>query len=46
MTPQIAPMGKTYRISSDTAWPLRDAQGRTFAEAKAERQTKEQTRCR
>ena len=28
----IAPLGRNYRISSDAAWPLRDADGRTFAE--------------
>lgn len=30
----IAPIGKKYRISSDSAWPLRRADGRTFAESK------------
>jgi hypothetical protein len=29
---QIAPMGKAYRVSSDSAWPLRGADGKTFAE--------------
>ena len=31
---QAAPMGKKYRISSDSAsvWPLRGADGKTFAE--------------
>jgi hypothetical protein len=31
---QAAPMGKPYRVSSDSAWPLRNADGLTFAEAK------------
>lgn len=26
--------GKKTRISSDSAWPLRNAEGKTFAEAK------------
>jgi hypothetical protein len=31
---QAAPMGKKYRISSDSAsvWPLRGADGKTFAQ--------------
>jgi len=32
---QAAPMGKKHRISSDSAWPLRGADGLTFAERKA-----------
>lgn len=31
----IAPSGRPYRISSESAWPLRGADGRTFAERKA-----------
>ena len=31
---QAAPMGKKYRVSSENAWPLRNADGLTFAEAK------------
>lgn len=27
-----APRGSAHRISSDSAWPLRGADGRTFAE--------------
>lgn len=27
-----APLGRSVRISSDSAWPLRGADGRTFAE--------------
>ena len=29
-----APTGARYRISSESAWPLRDADGRTFADRK------------
>lgn len=32
---QAAPMGKSYRVSSDDAWPLRGIDGLTFAERKA-----------
>jgi hypothetical protein len=41
---QAAPMGKKYRISSDSAsvWPLRGPDGKTFAERRAERE-KEQS---
>lgn len=28
------PMGKPYRVSSDSAWPLRRADGRTWAESR------------
>jgi hypothetical protein len=35
---QAAPMGKAHRISSDTAWPLRNSDGLTFAEAKRRRE--------
>lgn len=37
----IAPMGRVHRISSDSVWPLRNAQGLTFAQAKAAREQKE-----
>ena len=40
---QAAPMGKTHRVSSDSAWPLRNSQGLTFAEAK---RRKEQERSK
>jgi hypothetical protein len=33
---QAAPMGKTYRVSSDSAWPLRGLDGKTFAERRKE----------
>jgi len=32
---QAAPMGRKHRVSSDSAWPLRGADGRTFAERRA-----------
>lgn len=35
---QAAPMGKTHRVSSDSAWPLRGVDGLTFAERKAKEQ--------
>lgn len=37
---QAAPMGKTYRVSSESAWPLRGADGKTFAERRKEREQK------
>ena len=42
-TPQFrqgAPMGARHRISSDSVWPLRCADGRTFAQRKADKETK------
>ena len=35
---QAAPMGKTYRVSSESAWPLRGLDGKTFAQRRAERE--------
>ena len=35
---QAAPMGKKHRVSSDSAWPLRGADGLTFAERRAKEQ--------
>lgn len=35
---QAAPMGKSHRVSSDSAWPLRGADGKTFAERRKEEQ--------
>jgi len=40
---QAAPLGKTYRVSSENAWPLRGLDGKTFAERRAERE-KEQSK--
>lgn len=34
---QAAPLGKTYRVSSDSAWPLRGLDGKTFAERRKEK---------
>lgn len=34
---QAAPIGLRYRVSSDSVWPLRCSDGRTFAERKAAR---------
>jgi hypothetical protein len=45
MIPQRAPTGKPHRVSSDSAWPLRNAAGLTFAEAKAAREKKDSTPC-
>lgn len=33
-----APYGRKHRVSSDSAWPLRNAEGLTFAEAKRRRE--------
>jgi hypothetical protein len=35
---QAAPLGKTYRVSSESAWPLRGLDGKTFAERRAEQE--------
>ena len=35
---QAAPMGKPYRVSSDSAFPLRNSEGLTFAEVKRRRE--------
>lgn len=35
---QAAPLGRKGRVSSDNAWPLRNSQGLTFAEAKRRRE--------
>lgn len=35
---QAAPMGKTHRVSSESAWPLRGADGKTFAERRKEQE--------
>ena len=39
---QAAPMGRKYRVSSDSAWPLRGLDGKTFADRK--RDEKEQSK--
>jgi len=35
---QAAPLRKTYRVSSESAFPLRNSEGLTFAEAKRRRE--------
>ena len=35
---QAAPRGRSYRVSSDSAFPLRNSEGLTFAEAKRRRE--------
>jgi hypothetical protein len=35
---QAAPMGMKHRVSSDSAWPLRGLDGKTFAERRKERE--------
>jgi hypothetical protein len=37
-TPQAAPLGRKYRISSENAWPLRGLDGKTFAERHKEKE--------
>jgi len=37
-TAQVAPMGKKHRVSSDSAWPLRGPDGKTFAERRKEQE--------
>lgn len=35
---QAAPMGKKHRVSSESAWPLRGPDGKTFAERRREQE--------
>lgn len=35
---QVAPRGRAYRVSSESAFPLRGADGKTFAERRKERE--------
>lgn len=37
---QAAPIGRKHRISLDTCWPLRGADGRTYAERKRDEERK------
>jgi hypothetical protein len=37
-TQQAAPLGRKHRVSSDSAWPLRGLDGKTFAERRADRE--------
>ena len=36
--PQQAPLGRNHRVSSDSAWPLRGPDGKTFAERRKEQE--------
>jgi hypothetical protein len=38
---QAAPLGRAYRVSSESAFPLRNSEGLTFAEAKRRREQEE-----
>jgi len=35
---QAAPIGMKHRVSSDSAWPLRGLDGKTWAERRAKRE--------
>jgi hypothetical protein len=35
---QAAPMGKNHRVSSESAWPLRGPDGKTFSERRKEQE--------
>jgi len=37
-TQQAAPLGKNHRVSSESAWPLRGVDGKTFAERRKEQE--------
>ena len=36
--PQAAPLGRKGRVSSESAWPLRGADGKTFADRRKEQE--------
>jgi hypothetical protein len=36
--PQAAPLNRNHRVSSDSAWPLRGLDGKTFAERRTEKE--------
>lgn len=36
--PSAAPMNLRYRVSSESVWPLRGADGKTFAERKKDKE--------
>jgi hypothetical protein len=38
---QAAPMGSKHRVSSESSWPLRGADGKTFAERRKEQEKKQ-----
>jgi hypothetical protein len=35
---QAAPLGRNYRVSSESAFPLRDLNGKTWAERRKEKE--------
>ena len=35
---QAAPLNRKYRVSSESAWPLRGLDGKTFAERRKEKE--------
>ena len=35
---QAAPLGRKYRVSSESAWPLRGLDGKTWAERRKEKE--------
>jgi hypothetical protein len=37
-TPQAAPLGRNYRVSSESAFPLRGLDGKTWAERRKEKE--------
>jgi len=37
-TPQAAPLNRNYRVSSESVWPLRGLDGKTFAERRKEQE--------
>jgi hypothetical protein len=37
-TPQAAPLGRKYRVSSDSAWPLKALDGKTWAQRHKEKE--------
>lgn len=39
---QAAPMGRNHRVSSDSAWPLRGIDGKTFAERRKEQEQQQE----
>jgi hypothetical protein len=36
--PQAAPLKRNHRVSSDSAWPLRGLDGKTWAERRKEKE--------
>jgi hypothetical protein len=42
VVPQAAPLNRKGRVSSDNAWPLRNLEGLTWAEAKRRREQEQE----